>query len=38
VIPIDPKENPTDISHIEKSFNDEKVLIESGNSEQIAAT
>jgi signal transduction histidine kinase len=38
VIPIDPKDNSTDISIIEKSFNNEKVLIESGKSEQLAAT
>ena len=38
VIPIDPKENPTDLSLIEKSFSNEKVLIDSENSEQLAAT
>jgi signal transduction histidine kinase len=38
VLPIDPKENPTDLSLIEKSFSSEKVLIESENSEQLAAT
>jgi len=38
VIPIDPKENPTDLSLIEKSFSNEKVLIESENLEQPAAT
>jgi signal transduction histidine kinase len=37
VLPIDPKENPTDLSLIEKSFSSEKVLIESENSEQLAA-
>ena len=38
VIPIDPKENPTDLSLIEKSFSNEKILIESENNEQPAAT
>jgi len=38
VIPIDPKENPTALSLIEKSFSSEKVLIESENSEQLVAT
>jgi len=38
VIPMDPKENPTDIRLIEKSLSNEKVLIESEHSEQLAAT
>jgi hypothetical protein len=38
VIPIDPKEYPTDLSLIEKSFSNENVLIESESSEQPTAT
>jgi signal transduction histidine kinase len=38
VIPIDPKENPTDLSLIEKSFSNEKILIEPENNEQPTAT
>jgi signal transduction histidine kinase len=38
VIPIDPKENPTDLSLIEKSFGNEKILIEAENNEQPIAT
>jgi signal transduction histidine kinase len=38
VIPIDPKENPTDLSLIEKSFSNEKAFIESENNEQLIAS
>ena len=38
VIPIDPKENPTDLKLIEKSFSNEKILIEPENNQQPAAT
>ena len=37
VIPIDPKENPTDLGLIEKSFTNEKILIEAENNEQPTA-
>jgi signal transduction histidine kinase len=37
VIPIDPKENPTDLSLIEKSFSNEKTLIEAENNTEPAA-
>ena len=38
VIPIDPKENLTDIRQIERSFSNEEMLIESENSEQLVTT